>query len=145
MIEIKSPITNPQTSFFILTKEKTTQSDPKERKNCVKMLAEVYRRLGECENLKENFQKAQEEIQKAINLLEKQERSEVDRALSEAYFLMSCTVNYQGKAESAMQALKFLDKGIIIIQNFKNLVETEIGKLDLETGRFLQLIFKLNF
>ena len=104
-------------------------------------MAEVYRRLGECENLKENFEKAQEEIQKAIDLLEKEKQSEVNRALSEAYFLMSCTVNYQAKADSAKQALGFLDKGITIIQNFKKLVETEMGKLCTETGKFWPSIF----
>ena len=96
----------------------------------VNLLADVYRRLGECENLKENFQKAREEIQKTIDLLEKEEQSTTNRALSEAYFLMCCTVVYQAKAESAGEARGFLVKGMKIIKKIKADLDSAIAKVN---------------
>lgn len=96
----------------------------------MQLLADVYRRLGECENLKENFQKAREEIQKTIDLLEKEKLSGTNRALSQAYFLMCCTVGYQAKAESAGQAQGFLEKGIKIIKKIKEDLETAMGEVN---------------
>ena len=98
--------------------EKYLKKEGQEMKDVKKyslMLADIFKRLGECENLKENFTKAKEEMLKGIKILEEVENIQTSRLLSEFYFLISRTVAYEGKPGHAKEAKMFIEKAIVII------------------------------
>lgn len=97
------------------------------------LLADIYKRLGECENLKENFSKAREELAKGIQILERIEDVSSSRLLSENYYLMSRTISYEAKAGHAKEAKLYIEKAIQIISKIKESSEmTEEKKKELE-------------
>ena len=80
------------------------------------LLADVFKRLGECENLKENFAKAREELKKGIELLERVEDVDRSRVLSEHCYLMSRTLSYEGRPGHAKEAKVFIGRAIRILE-----------------------------
>ena len=97
------------------------------------LLADIYKRLGECENLKENFSKAREELGKGIQILEKVEDVNTSRVLSENYYLMSRTISYEAKTGHAKEAKLYIEKAMKIILKIKESSElTEEKKKELE-------------
>lgn len=96
------------------------------------LLADVFKRLGECENLKENFSKAREELKKGIRLLEKVENVETSRILGEHCYLMSRTLSYEAKPGHAKEAKVFIDRAIRILENNRAGEQAE-GARELET------------
>jgi tetratricopeptide (TPR) repeat protein len=79
------------------------------------LLAEVFKRIGECENLKENFTKAREEFTKGIKILEGIEDNSSRRVLSENYFLLSNTISYEAKPGYAKEAKVYMEKAMAIM------------------------------
>lgn len=100
------------------------------------LLAEVFKRLGECENLKENFTKAKEELTKAIKILEEVEEKETSRVLSENYFLMSLTIGLEGKPGCAKEAKIYIEKAIEIIQKLSESEKIE----ELKKAEFKEIL-----
>ena len=124
--EIKVAWENLELSRVILEKyleKENLTSEDKKTKQLV--LSDVYKRIGECENLKENFDKAQAEVQKSIQILENLEDKETNRRLGETYYLMSCIVSYQSKTESASSAKNYVEKSLQIMKKIEESIKPE--------------------
>jgi tetratricopeptide (TPR) repeat protein len=81
------------------------------------LLAEIFRRFGDCESFKENFTKAKEEFLKSIKILEEIEDKETSRRLSSNYYLIGITVNHEAKVGHAKEAKIYIEKAIAIMEN----------------------------
>lgn len=104
-------------------------------------LADIFKRIGECENLKENFTKAREELAKGISILEGFENKNESRLLSENYYLLSRTISYEAKPGYAKEAKVYLDKAIEIIEA-KSKSETSDEALKKELAMILGMMTK---
>lgn len=95
------------------------------------LLADIFKRIGECEILKEDFTKAREEMAKGLKILEEIENVSTSRLLSENYFLMSRTISYEAKVGHAKEAKIYIEKAIEIMNNIsKNLEEDKKKELE---------------
>ena len=91
------------------------------------ILADVLKRIGDCEILKENFVAAIQEIQKTIDILEKRSDKDCNRKLSETYYLMGCVIGYEAKPNAAVESKTMLQKALKIMGEInKSIPDTEI-------------------
>lgn len=108
---------NMEIARVILEKHLSSKGlDMAEVKDKSLMLAEVFKRIGECENLKENFTKAREEFLKGIKILESIEDNSSRRILSENYFVLSNTISYEAKPGYAKEAKIYMEKAMNIMK-----------------------------
>ena len=91
------------------------------------ILADVLKRIGDCEILKENFAAAIQEIQKTIDILDKRPDKDCNRKLSETYYLMGCVIGYEAKPNAAAESKTMLQKALKIMGKIsETIAETEV-------------------
>jgi hypothetical protein len=138
--EIETAFENLELSRVLISKfVQKEDTDLEQKKKYQLILADVFKRLSECEILKENFSLALAELDKGIEILELIEDLKTSRMLSEFYFLKSCIHSYCGDQENLLHSKSFAIKAKAIIDHHLTTAKDSQNQTDLEG---LQLITK---
>lgn len=134
--DMEAAFENLELSRVLISKFVDNESSDVVQKNKYNLiLADVFKRLSECEILKENFDIALVELDKGIKILEKIEDLKTSRILSEFYFLKSCIHSYCGDHENLLQSKKY-------VINAKKIIDHHISNNSNTDQESLKIIAK---